>query len=632
MFARIASRLVTVAIALAGLSIPAFVPLEAAADAPTRAAQLMPGKTTLYRRVITKPDGVMSDAPGPNAQILVEDVPTFSIFYVYDERDGYLELGSNSHGGTKGWMPKDAVVDWKQSIVVAFNNRADAGRDQHVFFKDKEGLERGLEAETQVIASGPDVIAREPENAIDIAQNFYLLPILDHESTYLPGDVDGNYLEVASVTENDENRDDRDFKAAVVFVIDTTVSMQPYIEQTKLAVQQISEILSESELADKFSFGLIGFRQSERTNAGIGYHVRNFLPLDEDSGADDFITRISEMKVATRPTAGFQEDSIGGVDLAVKDNNWSAFKARYLILITDAGPRSPDMGDNYAAMMGVGEMAGTLRANKIRAQVLHLKTPVGAQDHASAEAQYRELSAMEGSAYARYTPVRNGDLRSFRSEIDVVASEILETSRDIASNREIEAPSEEDTSTAANIRRAARAFQLEYVGSRDGENAPSFYRAWTVDRAFNDFNRQALDVRILLTKNQLSTMAENLREIVDRANRPGELLDANRFFQDIQDLALRTSNDASQVNENSTLGDAIAEYLDDLPYRSQTTALTMADWVTASAAEQRDIMHALGSKLEFYERVHNNPDLWFSLHDDAAPGEFVTTISLDRMP
>lgn len=616
------------ALCLLSLTI-ASQPTSLLADQLGRAAQLMPGKTTLYKRVITKPAGVMRKEPRANAAVVEENVPAFSVFYIYAEQQGFVELGSNSHGETKGWMPRDAVVDWKQSIVVAFNNRADAGRNRQSFYSEKPALERALSTGGR---SNDGVIAKEPENAIDTAQNFYLLPILQHESTYLPGDNEGNLLEVASVTEANENRDDSDFKAAVVFVIDTTISMQPYIEQTKQAVQQISRALDSSDLAGKFSFGLVGFRQSERTNPGIGYQVRNFLPISENSGAADFIARIDQMKVATRPTDGFQEDSIGGVDLAIKDNDWRDFKARYLILITDAGPRSPDRGDNFAQLLSVGELAANLRANRIRAQVLHLKTPAGAGDHASAEARYREVSAMEGGAYSRYTPIGGGDLRAFRSEIDVVASEILQTSRDIAADREIAEPDADDESTSANIRRAARAFQLEYVGSREGESAPPFYRAWTVDRAFSDFRRQALDVRILLTKNQLSTMTENLREIVERANRPGELLDANRFFQDIQDLALRTSNDPTQLNENRTLGNAIAEYLDDLPYKSQTTALTMQDWVSAGSTEQRDLMHSLSSKLEFYERIHSNPDLWFALHADAAPGEFVTTLSLDRMP
>lgn len=633
MFARAMLALSVLAAGLLVAALPITGLPTAFADQSSRSAVLMPGKTTLYQRVITKPAGILRSAPELGASVVEQSVPTFSVFYVYGEHNDFLELGTNSHGSTRGWMLRDSLVDWKQSIVVAFNNRADSGRERHFFYKNKQSLEAAIAAGgAGQRVSNRDAIAKEPENVIDTSRNFYLLPILDHESTYLPGDAEGNELEVASVTENAENRDERDFKAAVVFVIDTTISMQPYIEQTKKAVEQISRTLENSELRGKFSFGLVGFRQSERTNPGIGYQVRNFLPLSVGSGASEFIAKIGQMKVATRPTEGFQEDSIGGIDLAIRDNDWRSYKARYLILVTDAGPRSPAFGDNFADMLSTGELAGNLRANKIRAQVLHLKTPEGGGDHVSAEAKYREISAMEGSSYDRYTAVRNGDLRAFRSEIDTVAGEILQTSRDISRNREIAEPAANDTSTAANIRRTARAFQLEYVGSREGESAPPFYRAWTVDRAFNDFRRQALDVRILLTKNQLSTMTENLREIVNRANRPGELLDANRFFQDIQELALRTSNDPSQLNENRTLGNAIAEYLDDLPYKSQTTALTMADWVSASATEQRDIVHSLSSKLDFYERVHNNPDLWFALHEDAAPGEYVTTISLDRMP
>lgn len=599
-----------------------------------RHAQLMPGKRTLYKRIITKPKGILRKAPDDSAQAIGGEIPAFSIYYVYSQGNGYTEVGINSHGAPAGWIKTDFTVDWKQSIVVAFNNQAEAGRARQAFFQDKPTLEAALAANGNgaSFASRPGVVAMEPENAINDTRNFYLLPILDHASTYFPGDIEGNLLQVASVTRNETQRDNSEFRAGIVFVIDTTLSMDPYILQTKTIVEQISRKLQASELAGKVSFGLVGFRQSTATNPGIEYGVKNFLPLREGSDARTFLSAIDTMKVAKVPTRGFREDSIGGMAFAETDNDWRPFKAKYMILITDTGPKAPELGDNYVRNLGIAELAGDLHDNGIQLLVMHLKTPDGASDHAAAEASYRLASRLNGSEFDLYTAIGGRNVDAFGESVSLVANQIVETSRDILSNRAIAQPADTDRSANANVRRAARAFQLEYVGGRQGETAPDFYRAWTIDRAYGAYARQALDVRLLLTKNQLSTMTANLRAIVDRANRPGELLDANQFFQQIRELASRVSNDPNQINQNTTLGDAIAEYLDDLPYKSQTTAMTQADWVSAPASQQRDIMNALASKLEYYERVHSNPDLWFSLHDGAAAGEYVTTISLDRMP
>nr|WP_319483851.1 vWA domain-containing protein [uncultured Cohaesibacter sp.] len=620
------------ALFLANLMVTPLPGLGTTAEA--RDAQLMQGKKTLFRRIVTKPGGQLLSAASPSAQGIRGNVPAFSVYYVYGEQDGFTEVGINSHGEAAGWIKSDKVVDWKQSIVVAFNNRAEAGRVRHLFFKSMDDLASDIEANQSPDAfqNSQNIVAVEPENAINDNNNFYLLPILDHESIYFPDDNEGNMIEVGSVTAPEVRANRQDFRAGVVFVIDTTKSMGPYIRQTKEVIEQIGVQLENSPLAGKVSFGLVGFRQSKSANPGIGYHVKNLLPLDEQADADRFLAAIDKMDVASVPTVGFDEDSIGGIAFASKDNNWQPYAAKYMILITDAGPKSPKFGDNYAQQLDIPELAGDLNDKGIRLLVMHLKTPAGAKDHSFAELKYRQASRLVGSMNDLYTDIREGNVQEFGNGVGLIADQIVTTSQDIQQDKEILAPDENDNSTEANLRRAAKAFQLEYRGNQQGEQAPEFYRAWTIDRAFGAYARQALDIRILLTKNQLSTMAQNLHEIVDEANRPGGIIDANAFFQSIQDLALRTSNDPTQLRENQSLGDAIAEYLDDLPYKSQTTAMTMADWVTLSAPEQRDIMNGLESKLRYYERVHADPDRWFNLHENAAPGEAVTTISLDRMP
>ena len=61
-------------------------------------------------------------------------------------------------------------------------------------------------------------------------------------------------------------------KTAICFVIDTTISMKPYINRTREAVQRIYDAITDAGLADKVAFGLVGFRNSIEKNAGFGIH------------------------------------------------------------------------------------------------------------------------------------------------------------------------------------------------------------------------------------------------------------------------------------------------------------------------------------------------------------------------
>ena len=115
------------------------VGLVAAADAATgRQALPMPGKTSLHQRVLTRPGAALRDAPGATTQPGAE-VPPLSIFYVYDRRSSqgadWLELGAAAADAATGWLPAADVIDWRQTLTVAFTRNAD--RDPALFFRDR---------------------------------------------------------------------------------------------------------------------------------------------------------------------------------------------------------------------------------------------------------------------------------------------------------------------------------------------------------------------------------------------------------------------------------------------------------------------------------------------------------------
>ena len=54
----------------------------------------------------------------------------------------------------------------------------------------------------------------------------------------------------------------RNFKAGPLFLIDTTESMQPYIDATLAAVKALIAQIGRTPLWDKFRFGVVGYRDS----------------------------------------------------------------------------------------------------------------------------------------------------------------------------------------------------------------------------------------------------------------------------------------------------------------------------------------------------------------------------------
>ncbi|MHC5307928.1 vWA domain-containing protein [Bartonella sp. LJL80] len=649
--------------------LPASVATSTAAHAVDREAIKQDGRQTLYQRIITKPGAILlpkSDAADNTGKPLA----AFEVFYVFARVNGFVEVGGNSRGVPLGWIKQDHTVDWKHSIIAAFNNRVEVGRQRQLFFSDKQRLEQlvsnsDVKAKIAALRQNPNqpgspVIAMEPEQIQPIDENFYLLPILDFEKGWLHDDAEGTFLGVGSITKTNEpstepapataqntpqnpfapqppvqqnnNNDGRQVphqqpKTGVMFVIDTTVSMQPYIDATRDAVLTLKGEIEDS--GKPINFGLVGFRQSERTNPGIGYNVKVFQRLTPQASADDFVSQISSMRVATRSTQGFNEDSLGGVFEGIDAADWNAFDLRYIILITDAGPRKPQLGDNHSGPLDVDEMNELARKKGIRITTLHVRTPAGNSDHQSAEAAYRRLSKTAGGSL--YTPISTTDVSGFIDQIRPAAQQIVTDLNNIANGQLTQEPQQNDQSAAAQIARASRAMQLEYMGRQSNSSVPTFYEAWTIDRDFDQPTvKPALDIRIMLTKNQLSTLSEMLRAIVNRGeNMSGDPMD---FFRDIRDLAARASNDPRQLAADAPLGDAFGEYLEGLPYTSQVLNLTPEDWVQMPASQQRDRILDLKSKLAFYEKVHNDPNAWLQLQSDAAAGEFVTTISLDRLP
>jgi len=639
--------------ARAALAAILFVGALGSASAQVTRPLTLEGKRALYQRVIAIPGaGVVATAGGPTRQ--AQPVAPFTVFYVYERTvvNGreWLRVGLDSTGGIQGWLPAEQGVEWRQTLTVGFKDPAKQPRvplfaDRNLLKSLAENNDATTYAELRQRAIEGDVgnsgvVAVQPDGFVDIRRNFYLVPILSHEDV-LVGDYQGRLLEVASVPLDYPDP----YRAGIVFVIDTTVSMQPYIEQTREIMRDIYAQIDAAGLSDRVAYGLVGFRDNTSAAPGLEYVSRVFADLT--GSGEEFLRQVASVSAATSSSQGFNEDPYAGIETALDDVDWGNRFARYVVLITDAGPR---LGDDPLSATGLDTAA--LRAKLADAGVstwaIHLKTPTGARenDHESAEREYRELSRVEGIGDFYY-PVATGDVTNFGSALETLMRQLTDQVRVSAAGFQPIGESAARSGGAESelaefqqkVERLGFALRLDYQQRQAGSGAvPALFNAYMLDRDLEAPAEQAVDVRVLLTRDQLSDMHDVLAQILERAEEGA--LAPQGFLDELRSLAAIVSRDPEAVEQASGAEGArslaelgyMREYIEGLPYQSEVMNLDLASWQTWTAVQQFEFINSLDSKVAYYRALHDNLDLWVSLDGGPIDGDSVYPLLLEALP
>lgn len=625
------------------------------------------GKKTLFQRVLTTPGCKLSAAAG-GAPGAVQ--PTFSRFYVYERSQAgnadWLKVGPDSYGKTVGWLPASCTVDWKMQLTLAFTNPAN--RDRLLFFKDRSTVEGILDAPDPVSKvaplradlkhskPAPGVLAQEPEYFVDLQKQFYLLPVLSGEEVMTEAGFRTRLLNVASVSKADEKAQAapasaantgagtpasqlKEFSAAVVFVIDSTISMDPYIERTREAISKVYKQIEAQNLGKQVKFGLVAFRSSTKAVPGLEYVSKMYADPNQVKDGADFLAKVADLKQAGVSSKSFDEDAYAGVMHSIDKVDWRNFGARYVVLITDAG-----------AIEGDDKLSGTgLSADQVRLEAanpgvaiytLHLMTKAGIKDHAKAQAQYQNLSTYPGTQTSLYYPVNAGDVQEFGRKVDSLAEAITAQVKaaymgDDAIGSALNA--KQDPAEKKMLEDAAligHAMQLAYLGEKNSSQAPPVFQAWITDRDLIKQNVPTTDVRVLLTKSQLSDLSDVMKQILDAANEG--LISPTEMFDRLRSVAATMGADPNQLkqNGNAKLADlgVMGEYLEDLPYHSEVLNLDEETWKGWDGLAQEKFIRTLSTKLRHYQRYNADVDRWVSLAKGSDARDDVYPVPLEMMP
>lgn len=664
---RIRAALLLLALAVWG-GVP---PVSAdAADDGVRRPLLQPGRKTLWQRVISHPGAAPSATPGGQA---AADLRSFTPLYVYDRRqvggEEWLEVSPSSSGTARGgWLRASQCSPWDKALTLMFADRM--GRDPVLFFRRHDDLDALVRSENMRAdfdrthrrareANGP-LLAVEPTDSAIPRKRFYLMPIFDYSDEYEqhglrllnvgvvdPGQAPGASRKPAAPA---PSAAPRRFTAGVAFIVDTTISMGPYIEQTKSFIRESYDMLSRSPIADDVSFAVVAYRNSLRHDSRLEYVstvVSPFAPVSGRRMAEMRIERMDEARVSTH---AFNEDAFAGIKTAIDELDWSGHAIKIAILVTDAGAIRND-DPLSGTHLNEREMADLLMQKGIRLVVIHLHTPQGRKHNLNgAVEQYKRLTTVRDARFkSLYLPLPAQDSRKAsgrfaglaRSMVDVLENLVAKA----ASGGAVPAPAaaaappssapEDDAARMAES--LGYAAYLEFVGERRRTAAPGVMNAWVADKDLASLVQgrpaDALTAAVLLNKRQLDALDRQLGMLIEAAD--SSRTTSGELFQYLSSLAAQTMRDPERMQDNpgANLLEAglVPEFLAGLPYRSQVLGLTSAQWASMGGKEQDELVLGLKSKRRLYREYHNDTDNWESF-GSPDPGDALYRVPLTSLP
>jgi hypothetical protein len=658
-----------------------------ALGADKRSPVKIEGKTFLPLRVLARPFSNIYKEPDVNKGTVEENVPTFQTYYVYTRPEvkatgtdvnGWYEVGSDVRGTVLGWMRAEDVMEWKQTMSLAYTHPE--GRKPVLMFEDREvllKLEKATEdqrkkdtetlyttLDTGKIPTDFPVRSVEPKKAVDISSQFYLLPILEFGVIELEN-REGRILKLAAATaagpdarEDSDIKKNEDYKKEalegktsidleklktlevdLVFVMDMTGSMQPYINAALDVVKNISLFVTkDAEIKKSVHFGLWGYRDSVQDIPALEFHTKNFTPTLQS--VEEFEKTLSGVRAAAVGSGDYPEDVFSGMDNAMRETQWTADALRFIVLIGDAPAHELGHPWNYS-----GQSEQTLRAfaddNKVFIFALHIKDPDprAAEFHVISEPQFRTLSRNKGmEGESSYYSVTSTDLDGFsRATRDIAEvlvamvaqakkGQVFTSTATAVSTGSPQKPTEART-LAAKMGYAAL---VEWIGKETETKAPRDIIAWAVDKDLVDPSIQSMDVRLLINKKDLDSLAKVLGDVI-AAGRRGQI-GGEDFFTSLQATATTLSRTPEQIRNAQSMADLVPEFLAGLPYKSRLMAMNNELWASWSNDQQDEFLKELDAKIQLYKTIHDEPGGWIQLNKGDDPDEFVYPISLEMLP
>jgi len=639
-------------------------PLKLATTPPPSSVVETDLRTAIDKQVLARPDSkLFADSKGDLA--LDRKPGNFERFFVFGSENGWIEVG-DTQTSTIGWMKEDDTVDWPHSIVVEYGSPEN--RLPVLYFKKQEDLTdllnagdrrgeivRKLYEDTENAArEGSPLPSTHPVVCVEPSQNdreLSITPVLEAKMA----DISGQAVRVLRVTaagmergatslDNPEyvkllqqNREISErskpqvlegIDLDVVFVVDMTGTMQPWVDGLFSAISDVAKgIEGNPKVSGRVRFGLWGY-QDNPGYSGIEFHTKCFTPSLVEAG--DFSTILREVKVNKPTPDSYPEDVFAGVTDALTQTEWRS--ANKLVVVIGDAPGHTTIQSGGAKDIDAVQVRQIATDADIDIVALAIKDGSSAyyqKHHPLLESQFQIL-ATNGNRPPAYLSVTDSGQTAFKDMMTKLVGELAEQKSLSRESAEPLMPVSEGAESGLNIARglleSAKVRVVSEVVNTEGKTVvPRDINGWVVDRDLLNPGVVSLEPKLLVTRtdlNKLLIMAEGLIRNAE---------DAKIVGGDFHDAVLKAVAGSASNNRTENLKDRLPDFIKGLPYRSEFMEKSKDWWASASQEDQDRFIAEMKAKLSYYRTVNENPALWKPLSREAASGDYMAAIPLSQL-
>lgn len=574
----------------------------------------------------------------------------FDFFYVLPTtnggkeklQNGFYRIASSPRSAAQvGWIAQEAVVEWSHVQVLGL--RPLSGRSPVLFFSDQAAVQKWYKGDTDV-----KPISREPAQM----QGALLFPLLDigqfehkgdkievYRVAYLQREAgpagsgvspaaaettpkNGHKVQPAAAVTRTEL--ERDFVLQVAFVLDTTGSMQPFIDAAKKVIANVVEELSrDPALRGRVEFALICYRDklaTEEANQQMEYVAK--VVCDFKAGADhrEFQKLLEPVREATISSEDVPEDILAGLKKAVQEAGWKKTAYKHIILIGDASAQVDN--DSYKnverltipGLLAMAQPTGAEIWQKIQIHGMRIVSN-HSSDHQRCKEHFEQLTAGRDFAGLHYQYGGTQDAPKFVEQVTKRLREMAGYTQKIASGKGQDLVQEARQAAPGSEQQRLLGPILEMLQAT-AENAttggnPTFAQGYAavLDREGN----RALEAHLLVTHGRLALFTSALDFAItalENAGEPGSR-DVQKVVSSLQILATQI-NLGEPVSPDMPLS-KLLEMVLGFPVKNQIFSKTPAQLAAMSGADYQKWAQQIRASETIVKSHLENGQIWFFL-------------------
>ena len=602
-------------------------PRWSAADGEKR--EVLKTEEGIPLKIIARFDTYLLD--GPSSEADSSPVRTFDIFYVLRPK-GAIDPGGKTVNGfyevtdgmdsevSMGWVSARDAVEWphRQAVGVIEASRRDGVPAK--FFGSQDDLQR--------LYSGGRVrpMSREPKRAVGLN----IIPILDMFEMEADGDKVNGYEvaylhqlhQGASIVDSERVEIDK-LSFDVVFVVDTTISMEPWIEATRELVRRMSERLRERIGFGDVRFGLVGYRDTLENPPEDWYTTRVFVSLDEGADFDRFLEKtavVEEAAVSSGPNR--EEDVLAGVRTAIDPVSnrlgWKKDSLKHVIVIGDAAPElENNVGDQtIESVINLAQPVGAPVTSQFVLHSVALVDPNAPREFQERTIrQFRELSSMS-NPLAKFRGI------SSSLSVDQPADALISELTDKGIYRTAEVPSEwkKKGEIPAELSDLDGVLGQEYtfemlLATQEASDIPSFASGFACE--LDERGAMQLEPWVLVNRrrlNQTTVMIQAILTALEGSGEPGNR-DLKRFLENLTNLTVSLNLDLDITGDTTPA--SIQQYILGIPAKTNAFNMTFQEIANMTQGDYEKWVWDVQDSRAKMEGVLEDPRNWYSINKSA---------------